>query len=345
MALPGPLRRWPPPVLRHVSPGQVALSRCCGLHWPRALALCDRRWTLVCQALERPPAHALAVELVAHGQVWRIASTTADLQLLLVPWIGALPVEALPSKVLLGVLQDVASAAFGGMAADLRPSSPGTPAQETSLRLALHATTGPPTSVALWATAPDASWCSLRPPASLVTGPGRLAAWRKLVFAARIELGWSDLPLMTVKGLRAGDVIVGHVIAKPAPHAAFVLRLSRHLGIHCVHLDRGRAAAKGRLTMIHDEQAPDPDAGDNPNSSEAPLLDDLPVRLSFDLGGHSMLLEQLQAVHEGHVFDLGLLPHNAVTIRLNGFSIGEGELVDIDGRIGVAVVNFNSRLQ
>jgi type III secretion protein Q len=42
----------------------------------------------------------------------------------------------------------------------------------------------------------------------------------------------------------------------------------------------------------------------------------------------------------GHVFDLGRELRRAVIIRANGKVIGEGELVDIDGQVGVAVLSL-----
>ena len=83
-----------------------------------------------------------------------------------------------------------------------------------------------------------------------------------------------------------------------------------------------------------------------PDPAEAAsLLGDLPVRLTFDLGTQLLTLDELQSVGPGHVFDLGLLPQKAVSIRLNGLLAGEGELVEIDGRVGVAVGRFHLRIQ
>ena len=46
------------------------------------------------------------------------------------------------------------------------------------------------------------------------------------------------------------------------------------------------------------------------------------------------------ALGPGHVFDLGRELRRAVIIRANGKVIGEGELVDVDGQIGVAVLSL-----
>lgn len=79
----------------------------------------------------------------------------------------------------------------------------------------------------------------------------------------------------------------------------------------------------------HDEIGSDMDLPDS--------LDSLPVTLSFSLGERTIEYRQLSELASGYVFDLALPVSQAVQIRANGTRIGEGELVEIDGRIGVAI--------
>ena len=79
-----------------------------------------------------------------------------------------------------------------------------------------------------------------------------------------------------------------------------------------------------------DEQEVDDSAG----------FGDLPVRLHFDLGERQLTLSELMVIGPGHVFDLGRELKRAVIIRANGKVIGEGELVDVDGQIGVSVLSL-----
>lgn len=69
-------------------------------------------------------------------------------------------------------------------------------------------------------------------------------------------------------------------------------------------------------------------------------LGDLPVRLTFDLGERHLALHELASLGAGHVFDLGLSPRHGVSLRVNGLLVGEGEIVEIDGRLGVAVTRI-----
>ena len=65
--------------------------------------------------------------------------------------------------------------------------------------------------------------------------------------------------------------------------------------------------------------------------------DRIPVRLTFDLGERSMTVAELRDLKPGYTFDLGRDVRRAVSIRAQGQLIGEGELVEIDGTLGVAI--------
>ncbi len=339
--------RTRPLALRALSTLQASLSRLGGRCWPRPLVFGQREWQVLAVGLENAPPGAVAVELAFAGMAWRVASTHADLQVLLGAALGPLPPEALPPRLMLAMVQDLVLEALDDAPVDVRPCGPASPALEAgaaSLRLRLQPAGGP--AVSVWVQAGGPAWQHLLP--LLAAAPSVAAApeaWHRLAFPCRIELGWSDMSLTAVRDLRTEDVIVGQAISRVQAGALVTLRLSRYLGIHCIQSGEGRAAARGAVTMIHDEMAGTetlarPEAGETPS-----LLNDLPVRLTFDLGTQLLTLDELQSVCTGHVFDLGLLPQKAVSIRLNGLLAGEGELVEIDGRVGVAVGRFHLRIQ
>ena len=72
-------------------------------------------------------------------------------------------------------------------------------------------------------------------------------------------------------------------------------------------------------------------------SNTLPSADAIPVRISFDLGALTFTLAQLQQMQPGQTIDLARPFTGAVHIRANGALVGEGELVDIDGHIGVSL--------
>jgi type III secretion protein Q len=89
------------------------------------------------------------------------------------------------------------------------------------------------------------------------------------------------------------------------------------------------------IERVHFMNAPvqeDSSTGDLSDS-----LDQLPVRLSFDLGEKILTLAELQALDAGSAINLDRPLQDFVTIRINGLAVGEGQLVDMDGRLGVMV--------
>lgn len=74
------------------------------------------------------------------------------------------------------------------------------------------------------------------------------------------------------------------------------------------------------------------------DSGDAPLSwDEMPVHLSFDVGHKVMSLAQLRQLGQGQALSLDRPIESAVNIRANGALIGQGQLVDIDGQLGVLI--------
>lgn len=68
-------------------------------------------------------------------------------------------------------------------------------------------------------------------------------------------------------------------------------------------------------------------------------IDDLPVRLVFVAGEAEIPLRRLQRMAPGHVFELREPVDAHVEVRANGRAIASGELVDVDGRVGVRILD------
>ena len=67
--------------------------------------------------------------------------------------------------------------------------------------------------------------------------------------------------------------------------------------------------------------------------------DDLPVSLVFVAGELEVPLRELQRMAPGYVFELPQPVDGHVEVRANGRTIGRGELVEIDGRVGVRILD------
>jgi type III secretion system YscQ/HrcQ family protein len=65
----------------------------------------------------------------------------------------------------------------------------------------------------------------------------------------------------------------------------------------------------------------------------------LPVRLHVILGEKNLTLAEANSLAAGSVLDLDL-PAGPVRLAVNGRIVGDGELVEIDGRLGVRIAGW-----
>ena len=78
-----------------------------------------------------------------------------------------------------------------------------------------------------------------------------------------------------------------------------------------------------------------------PAPSGAIDADDLPIKLVFIAGRTEFALRDLRRIAPGYVFKLGQPVDRHVEVSANGKAIGTGELVEVDGRVGVRLLTFN----
>jgi type III secretion protein Q len=71
-----------------------------------------------------------------------------------------------------------------------------------------------------------------------------------------------------------------------------------------------------------------------------PDLDDLPVRLVFELGRVELSLGELQRLAPGALVPLGRPPDEPLDIMANGRRLGRGTLVQIGESLGVRIVSI-----
>lgn len=152
-----------------------------------------------------------------------------------------------------------------------------------------------------------------------------------LPLVLRFEVGYCDVSYGLLKGVATHDLLLlDQAFANPGEPTVSV-----RTGITGQFIGRLTGTT---LTVVSALETAMPDHVD-PAASGAPLnsLDDLAVRLTFDVGERAISLGELRALKVGHVFQLGREVDRLVTIRANGRPIGQGELVAIDDRVGVAV--------
>ena len=133
---------------------------------------------------------------------------------------------------------------------------------------------------------------------------------------------------------RAGDVIPIDTL----PDADLLLVLGERFVWRTRHEDAGlrlltrrlRPRAIGLERWMMDEAIED----------DAAELDDLPVRLAFELGRLELPLAEVTTLGEGHVFELARDAAQPVDILANGRRIGRGRIVDVAGSLGVQIVRI-----
>lgn len=73
---------------------------------------------------------------------------------------------------------------------------------------------------------------------------------------------------------------------------------------------------------------------------EAGGLDELPVRLAFELGRLELPLSEVAVLGAGHVFELARDENQSIDILANGRLIGRGRIVSVAGTLGVQIVSL-----
>lgn len=153
-----------------------------------------------------------------------------------------------------------------------------------------------------------------------------------------LDIGYATLSIEELQQLGLGDVLpmersfvsAERVLWLQAPGAGGL-----HVQLPAADAAEDAAAHAPSLTVVQSWTHAMP-AFETP-TNEAAGFDAIPVRLSFDLGEISLTLAELRALQPGQAIRLGRPLAGAVRIRANGALVGEGELVEIDGLLGVSV--------
>lgn len=72
------------------------------------------------------------------------------------------------------------------------------------------------------------------------------------------------------------------------------------------------------------------------------LLSNIPVRLTVEVGSTSMRLSEIMDLAEGSVVELDRQADDLLDIMVNGALIARGEVVTVNGRYGIRVVDVAS---
>ena len=166
--------------------------------------------------------------------------------------------------------------------------------------------------------------------------PARPAPDPELPLRLRIELGEVLMPLKELRRLNVHDVLLPdgavdaespRLLLRPDDRHVLRARLSADTLIAESSLE------KIRMTASVADEPPGPPA----------RIEDIDVRITFDLGDKLMTVGHLAAVQPGQVLALDAALPRIVSVRANGRLVGRGELVHVDDRVGVRLLELASR--
>ena len=82
----------------------------------------------------------------------------------------------------------------------------------------------------------------------------------------------------------------------------------------------------------------------SPSSTEggegAELLNDIPLHVSVEVARVAVTAEEVVSMRAGQVMQLGRTPSSAVELSVNGKIVAQGELVEVDGQLGVKITQL-----
>lgn len=296
--------------------------------------------TLVAVALERPGAR-VAIELepgVALALVDRVLGGEGV----------APPGPALPSAIEQGVLAFVGARAAHGsgfVLVDVVTTREGLSAwlgEDTCAWWSLGVSLGARASRArLWV--PARTLASLgRPSRALRASLGDVGV------LLRARVGRARLPAAEVAALETGDVILpDELLAERVGEAprwsearlvartgATVVELVREGDAWCVRAVRGAHGA-GSATIVEDAMS----EAELVRTDELAEIAEVPVELAIELGRIELRVRELAALVPGRVISARIPVGREVELRAGDRVVATGELVDIDGELGVRITS------
>jgi type III secretion protein Q len=189
---------------------------------------------------------------------------------------------------------------------------------------------------------------------------GRLKAWRRLASDAplRLRVGETRASVGDVEGLERGDIVVverAHVARDGARFAGRVRVLAgagagvyidgrvaesdgdeetgaRTLAVLVEGVNRGAGRGAAERIQMENEELRDGEAG--------AALEGLLLTLHVELPARRISLEELSRLRAGQVLELGCKPTDPVELVADGRRVAVGELVDVEGRLGVRVTRL-----
>lgn len=159
--------------------------------------------------------------------------------------------------------------------------------------------------------------------------------WRRLVLDHPVLLATHRLPLALHTTLAGGDVVLPDRALFDAAGAGRITLAGRHWRVAFVHPCHLQLLTEETTMQTEplDDAIPDQDT---PAATGA-----VTVTLRFELGRLPLTLDQLRALGPGSVLALQDGAPRRIAIACNGATVGSGEVVDVEGQLGVRITSWS----
>lgn len=141
-----------------------------------------------------------------------------------------------------------------------------------------------------------------------------------------VEIGSLELKIIEINQLESADILL---IDLSAERGKAKLRLASGDSFQVQFQAAQLILETGATTM-----------SDISNQNAITSIADIPIRLTFDLGDLVLPFKEVQSLTQGSVVNLNTPVTQAVTIRSLNRVIGMGELIDIEGQLGVKITKL-----
>ena len=177
--------------------------------------------------------------------------------------------------------------------------------------------------------------------------------------ALRAEVGWAQIAFADLASLQAGDVVlIDELSARPdlgeGGRAELYLGSGKTGRIDAeVLVEDGRYLAKIVRFAAAVSKAPPQEAQPSTEGEKQPvdasppediqsaeLLNDIPLQIAVELARVPISAEEVVSLKVGQVIDLNKVPGEPVELSVNGKVVGRGELVEVEGHLGVRILSL-----
>jgi len=91
----------------------------------------------------------------------------------------------------------------------------------------------------------------------------------------------------------------------------------------------------------HDEQQINHEEAGSDYQNAGPNIGSLPISLEFELGRIKLTFEELQSIGPGSILEVFDGSPLSIAIRSSGHQLGRGEIVEVDGNLGIRIAHWD----